>query len=256
LERVNMDVKKLAEKGNSVQLLVKGVDATFMNGVRRAIMNSVPVFAVEDVRIYENSSVMFDEMLAHRLGMLPLKTDLKAYKAGEKVIMMLEKEGPATVYSRDVQSTDPKVEVVDKHIPLVKLAKGQKVKIEMDAVMGFGKEHVKWQPGIVGYSQLAKVSFDMKHIDNPNKLLDAAPGQFELKAGKLTVKDSSSLNLDLVSKARDIAPPGAVEIEYDENAYVLNLESFGGLEAKEIVEAALDALAEKTKEFKKQVKEL
>ena len=47
-----------------------------------------------------------------------------------------------------------------------------------------------------------------------------------------------------------------MEIEYDENAYVLNLESFGGLEAKEIVEAALDALAEKTKEFKKQVKEL
>src|SRR3989344_7061043 len=130
-----MDVKKISESGNSVQLLVKGVDAAFMNGVRRTIMNAVPTFAVENVRVYENSSVMFDEMLAHRLAMLPLKTDLKHYKVGEKVVMMLEKEGPVTVYSKDIQSTDPKIEVVDKHVPLLKLVKGQKVKMEMDAVL-------------------------------------------------------------------------------------------------------------------------
>ncbi len=251
-----MDVKKLSEKGNSVQLLVKGVDAAFMNSLRRAIMNAVPVFAVENVRIYENSSIMFDEMLAHRLAMLPLKTDLKHYKLGEKVVMMVEKEGPGTVYAKDIQSTDPKIEVVDKHVPIVKLAKAQKVKMEMDAVMGVGKEHTKWQPATVGYSQLAKVSFDMKAIEHPNKLMEAAPGQFELKAGKLMVKDPSNVNLDLVSKARDIAPAGAVEVEYDDNAFVLNIESFGGLDAQEILGAAVESLSERAKEMKKLVKEL
>ena len=250
-----MDVKKLSEKGNAVQLMVKGVDAAFMNGLRRTIMNAVPTFAIENVRVYENSSVMFDEMLAHRLAMLPLKTDLKHYKVGEKVVMMLEKEGPVTVYSKDIQSTDPKIEVVDKHVPLLKLVKGQKVKMEMDAVLGVGKEHSKWQPATVGYSQLAKVSFDMKKIDDPEKLMEAAPEQFELKAGKLTIKDSSNINLDLVSKARDLEP-GAVAMEYDDNAYLLNLESFGGLEAREILEAAVESLSGRAKEFKKLVKEL
>jgi len=251
-----MDVKKLSEKGNAIQLLIKGVDTPFMNGLRRAVINAVPVFAVEDVRIYENGSVMFDEMLAHRLAMLPLKTDLKHYKLGEKVTLMVEKEGPGTVYAKDIQSTDPKIEVVDKHVPLVKLAKGQKVKIEMDAILGLGKEHTKWQPATVGYSQLAKVSFEMKNIDQPAKLVEAAAGQLELKAGKLTVKDPSNINLDLLSKARDLAPAGAVQVEYEDDAFVLNLETFGGLENREILEAAVESLSERTKEFKKLVKEL
>ena len=101
-----MDVKKISEKGSSTKILVKGIDAVLMNSIRRTIMSNVPVLAVEDVYIYDNASVVFDEFLAHRLAMIPIKSDdPKAYKAGDKIKLMLDKEGPCTVYSGDIQST-------------------------------------------------------------------------------------------------------------------------------------------------------
>ena len=110
-----MDVKKISEKGSITKILVKGVDAALMNSVRRTIMNNTPVIAIEDVYIYDNNSVMFDEFLAHRLALIPVKSDPKSYKTGEKVKMILDKEGPCTVYSKDIQSTDPAIEVIDKN---------------------------------------------------------------------------------------------------------------------------------------------
>ena len=116
-----MDVKKISESENSVKLFLNNTNTSFVNSLRRTIMNSVPSMAIENVTFYENSSVMFDEMLAHRLALLPIKTDLKTYKKGEKVKMVLEKEGPCTVYSKDIQSTEPTIEVIDKKVPIVKL---------------------------------------------------------------------------------------------------------------------------------------
>ena len=100
---------KLVESKHGVdKLLLKNIDVTLLNSVRRVIMNAVPVLAVQDVNVYENTSVMFDEMLAHRLGLIPLQTD-KSYAKGDKVKLSLDKEGPGTVYSGDMKSSDPKV---------------------------------------------------------------------------------------------------------------------------------------------------
>ncbi|MFH1257208.1 MAG: DNA-directed RNA polymerase subunit D [Candidatus Diapherotrites archaeon] len=154
-----MEVKVVSDKGAMLKFSVKGTDSAFANALRRTVMNNVPVFAIEDVSFYENSGVVFDEMLAHRLALLPIKMDLKHYKEGESVTMMLEKEGPGMVYSKDVKSTDPKIEVIDKRIPLTKLKKGQKLKIEMKAVAGVGKEHAKWQPAIIAYEQHGEDAF-------------------------------------------------------------------------------------------------
>jgi DNA-directed RNA polymerase subunit D len=148
-----LSVKKTGEEDGVLSFRVKGVSSTFINAVRRAIMQDVPCLAIEDVSIYENDSVMFDEFLAHRLGLLPIKSSAKGYKVGEGVKMVLEKEGPCMVYSGDIKSTDPKVEVADKKIPLVKLGKNQRLKLEMTAVMQTGREHAKWQPAVVAFSQ-------------------------------------------------------------------------------------------------------
>ena len=147
-------IKKISEKGSTEKFLVKGASIALMNSIRRSILEDVPCLAIEDVTIYENDSVMFDEFLAHRLGMLPVKTDFKGYKKGDTVKLVLEKEGPCTVYSKDIKSTDPKIEVLDKNIPITRLSKGQKLKIEMNAVAMTGKEHAKWQPAVVGYREV------------------------------------------------------------------------------------------------------
>ncbi|MAG21975.1 MAG: DNA-directed RNA polymerase subunit D [Candidatus Diapherotrites archaeon] len=148
-----VSVKKVGEETGVVYLEVKDTNPSFVNSIRRTVMRDVPTLAVENVAIYENDSVMFDEFVSHRLGMLPIKSSAKGYKPGESLKLVLEKEGPCMVYSKDIKSTDPKVEVADKKIPIVKLGKGHTLKLEMTAVMMSGKEHTKWQPAVISYKQ-------------------------------------------------------------------------------------------------------
>ena len=60
-----------------------GASPAFANAFRRAMIGEVPTLAIEDVRIYDNTSAFFDEMLAHRLGLIPIKTDLSTYSTQE-----------------------------------------------------------------------------------------------------------------------------------------------------------------------------
>ncbi len=155
-------VKLLEETPNSVTLQLDGVDRSYANAVRRFCIAEVPSMAIDDVVILENSSVLYDEILAHRLGMIPIKTDLERYILPEKcdcgsplgchkcrVLFVLDakgKEKVTTVYSGDLVSEDREIRPVSETIPLVKLALGQSVKLEAYARLGRGKEHAKWQP--------------------------------------------------------------------------------------------------------------
>ncbi len=229
-EVIIMDVKLLEQKRNITKLLFKGTDAHFMNTLRRKIMAGTPILAVEDVHFYENNSVMFDEMLASRLGLIPLKMDSKNYKRGDKVKLVLEKEGPCTVYSKDIKSTDPKIEPAELNVPITILSEGQKIKIEMDAIVGIGKDHVKHQPAIISYQEIPIVNGKSYQADVIEKLLD--------------------------EKQRDFIVDKNEKIEYDPTAFIFTVESHGNLNAKELFMEAVNELKEKTKEFKGELKNL
>lgn len=148
-----------------VSLQLDGVDRSYANAVRRFCLSEVPSMAIDDVVILENSSVLYDEILAHRLGMVPLKTDLERYILPEKcdcgtplgcqkcrVLLVLDAsahEKTRTVYSGDLVSEDREISPISASIPIVKLAPGQTVKLEAYARLGRGKEHAKWQPATV-----------------------------------------------------------------------------------------------------------
>jgi len=231
---ITMDVKVLVEKENVVKVLLKGTNAAFVNGLRRQIMAHVPVLAIEDVHIYDNNSAMHDEMLAQRLGLIPLRMDSKKYKEGDIVKLVLEKEGPGTVYSRDIKSTDPKIEPAALNVPLTKLVEGQKVKIEMDAVVGIGKTHSKWQPAIVSYQEMPSITGDTKD-----------------KAYK-----ADMLEMLIDEKQRDIILKEGQHIAYDPETFIFTIESHGNLTAKELFEVAAEKLREKTEEFRRELKNL
>jgi len=127
-------------------------DATieFANLLRRYAINSVPVYAIDDAAVYENTSSFFDEYLVHRLGLIPLTTPLKA-KAGEEATLMLDAEGPGTIYAESLKSTDKSVHPATPKMPIIKLLEGQRVRVEGKAIIANARRHARWQPGIISY---------------------------------------------------------------------------------------------------------
>ena len=249
-----MDIKKVHEEGNVTKYLVKGVTPGFMNAIRRTIINNVPCLAVDEVTFYENDSVIFDEMLAGRLGLLPVKTDVKAYKRGDTVKLVLEKVGPCDVTSKDIKCTDPKIEIIDKKIIITKLGKEEKVKLEMTAIMGTGAEHARFQPAIVSFNELPKIKNDKTH-KNTKELIEAMPkGTIEEKAGKLFLLDP--YNIKTQNQFENILEKFDVELEYVNDEFILSLETTGQLSSKEVINSALDQLNEKLDEMNKEVKKL
>ncbi len=251
-----MDVKKISEKNNVTKIFLNGTGIVFMNSIRRAVMNSVPTMAIENINFYENTSVMFDEMLAHRLALLPVKTDLKTYKVGEKVKMLLEKEGPCTVYSGDIESTEPSIEVIEKTVPVVKLAKGQRVKLEMDAVVGTGKEHSKWQPALVSFNEVPNISISMPDAKEQKKFLAKFPeGMFDVKAGKIVLADPMNANIDLVEYAAKLSGNDS-QIETGGKSFVMTIENFGCLETVDVLLEASKTLEESVREMREELKKI
>jgi DNA-directed RNA polymerase alpha subunit len=127
----------------------------FVNAVRRYMTAHVPTLAIEDVEFRKNEGILYDEMVAHRLGLIPLKTDLKDYlkKKDPGCNLTMSLKGPMTVLAKDLISNDPKVEPVFGELPILKLLKDQEVELVAKARLGIGKEHSKWSPGLVYFDQ-------------------------------------------------------------------------------------------------------
>jgi len=249
-----MDIKKVYEDGNTTKFLVKNVETAFMNSLRRTIMNSVPCLAVDEVTIYENDTVTFDELLTNRLGLLPIKTDLKAYKEKDTVKLVLEKTGPGIVTSKDIKCTDPKIEILDKKIYITKLGKEQNIKMEMTARMSTGKEHARFQPAIVSYHEVPSINNNKKYSGVKEMMAELPKGTVEEKAGKLFFADPYHTKIH--DQPINVLEKYGVEVEYNSNEFVLTVETTGQLTTKEVITTALDALNNKFVELAKEVKKL
>ena len=129
---------------------IKGVPLQYANALRRICLNGVPVYAIESIDVLENSSVLADEGLAHRVGLIPLKTDLEASKQGnesDKIMLTLDSgvfDETRTILSGDLKSQDDSVIPTSDKIPIITLAPGQSLKFEAYARLGKGTEHARW----------------------------------------------------------------------------------------------------------------
>ena len=137
----------ITKDSEKIALKLKGVPLQYANALRRVCLNGVPVFAIDTVDIIENTSVLPDEGLAHRLGLIPLKTDLSKYNESDKILLVLDSgisEETRTVLSGELSSEDESIKPVSEKVPIVQLAPGQKIKVECYARLGRGTEHAKW----------------------------------------------------------------------------------------------------------------
>ena len=96
-----MSLEIINENEQKVSVKIKGVPLQYTNALRRICLNGVPIYAVESIDVLENSSVLADEGVAHRVGLIPLKTDLSASKNGnENDKIMLTERGTFFGYNR------------------------------------------------------------------------------------------------------------------------------------------------------------
>jgi DNA-directed RNA polymerase subunit D len=154
---------ELLEKDNErISVKFKNIPREYINALRRLAISEVPTLAIDDVVMIDNSSVVHDEAVAHRLGMIPLHTDLKRFVMPHdcdckstlgcsrcRVLLVLDAEATERtriVTSGELKSEDEEVKPVSNEIPILTLAPGQKIKFEAYARLGNGKNHAKWQP--------------------------------------------------------------------------------------------------------------
>jgi len=150
----------LSQDNQQMSIKLKGIPLQYANALRRICLNGVPVFAIDTVDIIENSSVLADEGIAHRLGMIPLRTDSSRFVEPSncechsetgcsncRVMLMMDSGNSDTtrkISSNELISEDEVVKPTSDKIPIVIMAPGQRLKIEAYARLGRGTEHAKW----------------------------------------------------------------------------------------------------------------
>ncbi len=174
-------------KDNKIRIVLSDTNAAQVNSLRRAILADVPKMAITKVRfeqgvtqdnkgeVIESVNVLPDEVLAHRLAMVPVPTFLEEFVFPEddpnnenlpedqwgsplsQIIYHLSIRGPnsdsadevKTVYAGDLNVLgETKLQIKEEHsrIPLTILSKGQYLELYAYATLGRGRDHAKWCP--------------------------------------------------------------------------------------------------------------
>jgi len=267
-----MEIEILERSEKNTRFILRGVSIPFASALRRIMIAEVPSMAIDGVVIVENNSAMDDETLSHRLGLIPLKTDLKTYVLPSecscqselgcnkcRVTLTMEAEATETtrvVYSDELKSDDPDIAPVSPKIPIVKLALGQKIKIEAYARLGTGKQHAKWQPVTVcAYKFMPQITINIKKCDACAKCVEMCPKQV-LKVEDNTLKVTDTLKCALCKDCVKVCPKDAIEIGWDDTTFIFNVESTGSLPVDQIVGEAGNILEEKAKSFASQISKM
>lgn len=203
-------MKILERDNNHIVIEFSDIPRQYINALRRLSISQVPTFAIDDVVVLENSSVMHDEAIAHRLGLIPLRTDLERFVMPHncdcnstlgcskcRVLLVLDaasQDKTKVITSADLISEDDVVKPVNSEIPIVSLAPGQKLKFEAYARLGTGKSHAKWQPTSVAVVKDSKREEDSILVIESNGAL--TPEEIVIEAAKILgskVKDFDSV---------------------------------------------------------------
>jgi len=217
-----MEIKKVYKADGKLKVWLGDVELGFVNALRRICIESVPVLAIDEVEFVKNDSVLYDEIIAHRLGLVPLKTDLRTIKSREtcdckgkgcnKCTITLKLQ----VKGKEVFSSDLKNKAIDIpfEMPITKLTEEQELELQAFVCLGIGKEHAKFIPGLVWHTYV--------------------PENFNADKPDLKIITEESGNM-----------------KFKKDQFIFHIESWGQLEPEEIFLSGLDVLQKKLKELDK-----
>jgi DNA-directed RNA polymerase subunit D len=255
---INVELQEIGDR--HARFTVDGVHPYFVNALRRVLLAEVPKLAIDKVTFYDNTSALFDEIIAHRLGLLPVPTDPATLNlAGQVddegnpsylVRFTLTKEGPGTVYSGDLEPEDKAFAIADPKIPIVDLLAGQRLILEAVAVLGRGTDHAKWQVCHgVGYKY-----FPIAHVDNRKIKPEQAQLAVERTPAGILGLDGTKLvvlrpeDVNMADEAEKICGEG-FRIEHDDRKFLFQFHTDGSLKAEDALLKGVEILKERFKDF-------
>ncbi len=259
------EIEILEERDLSIKFILKNASTALANSFRRAMKSLVPTLAVDYVDFYLNTSFLYDEIIAHRIGLIPIKTDLEKFNfqdecvcGGEgcpncQISFRLNVEGPKVVYSGDFISDDPEIKPAFDNIPIIELYEGQQLMVEAVARLGTGKEHAKFQPvSVCAYKIIPEIN--IKECKLCGVCVETCPRKvLEIENDRVVVRDL--LNCSLCMECVRVCEEGAIEINETDN-FLFTVEGTGALPLKTVMRKALEILKEKAEEMNKILEEI
>jgi len=259
-------------EGNRIIVSMEGFPVAYGNALRRLALSDVPSMAIDFAYFYDNDTSVFDEIIAHRLGLLVLKSDevLDKYGSPEEcreasendehcyVKVYLEAEAGAEstgfyVKASDLKFSDPLVKPVYPDTPLVYLAPGQRIHLVAYARLGRGFEHGKWSPASVSVLRYATyVEYDSSKATS--ECVDCLAAYPELvnaiqEGGKGRVELDVKRPSSALRYCEKTACKGIIEVTYDPSKLYLVIESTGAIEPPRIVYEATKCLERKVEKL-------
>lgn len=247
-----MQVELIELSEGRARFILRGVSPAFANAIRRACMAEVPSLAIDEISIYDNTSVLFDEQLSLRLGLVSIKADdLGLFSVPEEcdcggagcpgcqVGMTLSAEGPCTVHSKDLRFGDAGVKVAFEKIPIAILGEGEKLMLEGTVTLNRGTVHTKWQAGTqCGYKNLPEIQIG-EGCDGCEKCVEVCPRDVLVMGeggGKPLVTDPTSCSICKLCVGE--CEVGAIKVVPIEDVFVMKIDTDGSISAKDLVEGA------------------
>ncbi|XP_061355546.1 DNA-directed RNA polymerases II, IV and V subunit 3-like [Gastrolobium bilobum] len=274
-------------KDDYAKFELRDTDASIANALRRVMIAEVPTIAIDLVEIEVNSSVLNDEFIAHRLGLIPL-TSARAMSMrfsrdcdacdgdGQCEFCSVEfhlrakcmTDQTLDVTSKDLVSSDHTVVPVDfsdssglessdnRGVIIVKLRRGQELKLRAIARKGIGKDHAKWSPAATVtfmYEPEIHINEDLMEsltLEEKKEWIDSSPTQvFQIDpvTQQVTVLEPEAYSYDdeVIKKAEAMGKPGLVEVTARQDSFIFTVESTGAVKASQLVLNAIEILKQK-----------
>ena len=277
-----MKVKVLKMDDYYAQLEFKDVNYSFVNSIRRSLVSMVPCLALHEIdfhmgslgsyvdeesgdeKEYESISAMFNEIIAHRLGMLPIPTDEKTIEAfGEAlnddskqpdIMYSLHKQGPCTVYSGDLEPVngDDSLIIPEANVPIVKLAEGQAILIYAKAKIGVASKHTKWQCSVAPRFYQAPTISVSSGKGSKAVLKAVGKDKFKKKGSNHVITnpvDAHQALKDVEKLWNNEEAQKAMNVTTKIDHFIFEFETNGAMKAKLAIKQALKALDSHCNEF-------
>lgn len=275
-------------KDDYMKFELRDTDSSVANALRRIMIAEVPTIAIDLVEIEVNSSVLNDEFISHRLGLIPLTSERAMSMRFSRDCDACDGDGQCEycsvefylrvkclsdqtldVTSKDLLSSDHTVVPVDysdassgydnstnKGIIIVKLRRGQELRLRAIARKGIGKDHAKWSPAATVtfmYEPEIYINEDMMEsltLEEKKELVESSPTKVfgidpENKQVIVVEPEAYIYDDEVLKKAEAMGKPGLIEIHAKEDSFIFTVETTGAVKASQLVLNAIEVLKQK-----------